>query len=134
MPWRFFAATTLVDFCSKLVVVSTAANPIVEVEYTKGKNKEKFSEEVDLSELIEVKGWKALGNRLNAHDVKKVKLIAENSPEPQVKAPIIEEEMSEEISEEQVIESKIENSPQPENGKQKGGSSYNIGETIELDF
>jgi topoisomerase-4 subunit A len=37
----------------------------VEVELVKGKGKEKEKETLSLEDIIDVKGWKALGNRLS---------------------------------------------------------------------
>jgi topoisomerase IV subunit A len=61
---------------SKLVVVTTDLQPQVEVSFKKS---DKDKEEVmtyDLDMLIDVKGWKALGNRLSNYKVTKVKLLA----------------------------------------------------------
>jgi topoisomerase-4 subunit A len=61
---------------SKLVVVSTDGQPQVEVSFKKS---EKDKEEVmtyDIDMLIDIKGWKALGNKLSNYKVTKVKLLA----------------------------------------------------------
>ena len=47
------------------------------MEVVKGKGKEKETETINLEELIDVKGWKALGNRLSQHKVTKVSLTEE---------------------------------------------------------
>ena len=47
------------------------------VQPVKGKGKEKETETVNLEDLIDVKGWKALGNRLSQHKVTKVSLTEE---------------------------------------------------------
>jgi topoisomerase IV subunit A len=60
---------------SRLVVVSTAESPEVEVEIQKAKDKPKKIETMSLDELVEVKGWKALGNRLSEYKVTKVNLV-----------------------------------------------------------
>ncbi|MES2731970.1 MAG: DNA gyrase/topoisomerase IV subunit A [Bacteroidota bacterium] len=63
---------------SKLVVVSTDQQPQVEVSF-KHSDSPKEKEEVmtyDLDMLIDVKGWKALGNRLSNYKVVKVKMLA----------------------------------------------------------
>jgi topoisomerase-4 subunit A len=62
---------------SRLVVVTTSETPEVEVELVKGKGKEKETETVNLEDVIDVKGWKALGNRLSQHKVTKVTLTEE---------------------------------------------------------
>jgi topoisomerase IV subunit A len=57
---------------SRLEFVSTAESPEIQIEVVKGKAKEKEIEEVNLEELVDVKGWKALGNRLSQFKVTKV--------------------------------------------------------------
>lgn len=54
---------------SKLSVFSSRKEVWVKYNVVKGKNKEKVEEEANLSALIDVKGWKALGNRLTQNDV-----------------------------------------------------------------
>jgi topoisomerase-4 subunit A len=60
---------------SRLVVVSTAESPEIEMEVQKSKDKPKKMEKANLDELVDVKGWKALGNRLSEYKVTKVNLI-----------------------------------------------------------
>jgi topoisomerase-4 subunit A len=61
---------------SSLTVVTTEKSPQVEIEYSKAKGREKETAMYDFDMLIDVKGWKAIGNKLSQYDVKKVKLIA----------------------------------------------------------
>lgn len=65
---------------SRLVVVTLSENPEVEVELIKGKDKKKVSETVNLEEVVDVKGWKAIGNRLSEYKVSKVVLLDEDEP------------------------------------------------------
>jgi topoisomerase IV subunit A len=60
---------------SRLVVVSTAESPEIEMEVQKAKDKPKKIETVSLDEIVDVKGWKALGNRLSEYKVTKVTLV-----------------------------------------------------------
>jgi topoisomerase-4 subunit A len=60
---------------SRLVVVSTAESPEVEIEVQKAKDKPKKVETVSLDEIVDVMGWKALGNRLSEYKVTKVNLV-----------------------------------------------------------
>ncbi|SHG45453.1 topoisomerase-4 subunit A [Chryseolinea serpens] len=62
---------------SRLVVVTTSETPEVEVTEVKGKDKEKVTDTVNLEEIVEIKGWKALGNRLSQNKVTNVTLVAE---------------------------------------------------------
>ena len=59
---------------AELTFVTTLKDPIVRYTIDLGKGK-KQEEEVALSELIEVKGWKAMGNKLVAGKISKVELI-----------------------------------------------------------
>lgn len=68
---------------SKLVLLSGAVQVIVKIEQLKGKEQTPETIESDLSTLIDVKGMKAMGNRLSQHPIKKVELIAEINPEPE---------------------------------------------------
>lgn len=70
---------------SKLIVISAAAKPVVSVEQLRGKDQTPETIEVDLSELIDVKGMKAMGNRLAQHPVKKVELLSVVDAEPGIK-------------------------------------------------
>ena len=60
---------------SRLEFVTTSDTPEVEMEYVKGKDKS--TEVVNLEDIIDVKGWKALGNRLSQYRVTKVKPVEE---------------------------------------------------------
>jgi topoisomerase-4 subunit A len=60
---------------SRLEYVTTSDTPEVEVELVKGKGKDKETEVVNLEDIIDVKGWKAMGNRLSQYKVTKVKPI-----------------------------------------------------------
>ncbi|CAN5484642.1 DNA gyrase/topoisomerase IV subunit A [soil metagenome] len=60
---------------SRLEFVTTSDTPEVEVELVKGKGKDKETEIINLEDIIDVKGWKALGNRLSQHKVTKVKAV-----------------------------------------------------------
>lgn len=62
---------------SRLVVVTTSETPEVEMDLVKGAGKEKVKEVINLEDIIDVKGWKALGNRLSQHKVTGVKLTQE---------------------------------------------------------
>jgi len=62
---------------SRLEFVTTSDTPEVEVELVKGKGKDKETEVVNLEDIVDVKGWKSLGNRLSQHKVTKVKPVEE---------------------------------------------------------
>ncbi|QEC51075.1 topoisomerase-4 subunit A [Anseongella ginsenosidimutans] len=62
---------------SKLVLISPSAAPLAEVEILKGKSKTPEVFQVSLAEFIDVKGLKAIGNRLSAQPIKSVRLLEE---------------------------------------------------------
>lgn len=91
MVKRFLIETTTLDkefnfitetIGSRLVVATTAESAEVEVEFISGKNKEKKSEVMNLEDLIDVKGWKAVGNRLSLDRVTKVTLVSDQEDAP----------------------------------------------------
>jgi topoisomerase-4 subunit A len=62
---------------SYVAVVSSEAQPQIEVEYSeKANQKEKALFDVDV--LAELRGWKAMGNKLNLGKIKGVRLISSN--------------------------------------------------------
>lgn len=60
---------------SRLEIVTTKEEPEIEIEVIKGKDKVK--ETVSLEDIIDVKGWKAMGNRLSQYKVTKVSELKE---------------------------------------------------------
>jgi topoisomerase-4 subunit A len=88
---------------SALLFATTDKHPVVEYSYRTKSGKE--TEQVDLVEFIDVKGWKALGNRLNEGKATGVKQL-ENKEEE-----------------------KKESTPKAEEPKEK----YSAGDTIEFD-
>lgn len=146
---------------AKLVLATTVPQPQVEVTYMIKGVKERKTMSVDLDMLIDIKGWKAMGNKLSPHSVKKVTLLNGSSDkkaeadamEDIQEATIAAEETSseeaiqavekEEVEPEKSIpvappEPKVQPKPvappksePPTNGKDKEGG-YNIGDTIEL--
>lgn len=65
---------------SKLSVVSTHKKPLIEMQIVKGKAKLKEDWQISLDEFIDVKGWKAIGNKLSQDEVKKVTLLTKPTP------------------------------------------------------
>lgn len=57
---------------SKLLFITKAKNPVIQLEILKGKSQIEETLEVNLSELIDVKGMKAQGNRLSLHTISKI--------------------------------------------------------------
>ncbi|MBC7913257.1 MAG: DNA gyrase/topoisomerase IV subunit A [Pyrinomonadaceae bacterium] len=92
---------------SKLVLISGAAQPIVHVETLKGKGMQPESSEINLADVIDVKGMRAQGNRLSPNEIKKVELIAEHDDSEDVPDPVASPSL-EEIVEEEKLDSEAE--------------------------
>jgi topoisomerase-4 subunit A len=67
---------------SRLILATTSETPEVELEVIKGKGKEKTAETLNLEDLIDIKGWKAQGNKLSQFKVVKVALVQEEDSGP----------------------------------------------------
>jgi topoisomerase-4 subunit A len=74
---------------SKMLFISGALQPVAKVDQLKGKTQIPETVEINLAELIDVKGMKAMGNRVTIHTVQAIELIASNDPEPE---PVVEVE------------------------------------------
>ncbi|MBD1366997.1 DNA gyrase/topoisomerase IV subunit A [Mucilaginibacter sp. ZT4R22] len=61
---------------SKLIIITSAKQPMVKVEQLKGKALVPETAELNLTDLIDIKGMKAMGNKVSIHQVKSVELIA----------------------------------------------------------
>jgi topoisomerase-4 subunit A len=84
---------------SFLSLVTTDAQAQVSVTLQKGKETEQMDYDLDM--LIDVKGWRALGNKLSGHEVKALQLIV--SEPVKVEEPVdaaLEEEEEDELPEE----------------------------------
>jgi topoisomerase-4 subunit A len=77
---------------SRLVLISTSETPEIEIEEIRNKDKGKVSEVVNLEDIVDVKGWKALGNKLSQYKVTKVSLLEE----PEEVAPQEDDETTDE--------------------------------------
>ena len=82
---------------SYLKLVTTDAQAQVSVTFLKGKVEEQM--DYDLEMLIDVKGWKALGNKLSANEVKELKLIESEQVSEQAVATVDEQEEETETAE-----------------------------------
>lgn len=64
---------------SKMLFISGTPQPLAKIEQLKGKEQLPETIELDLSLLIDVKGMRAMGNRLSQNQVKKVELLVADS-------------------------------------------------------
>ena len=78
---------------SYLKLVSSEKQPQVKVLIEKGKEKEE--QEYDLDMLIDVKGWKAIGNKLSSHPVVEINLIQADAKTTEEESSSSEEETTE---------------------------------------
>lgn len=72
---------------SKLIIISGAAQPVVKIVQLKGKTLIPEEADLNLTDLIDVKGMKAMGNRLSVHQVKSVELLTEHDDAEDVPDP-----------------------------------------------
>jgi topoisomerase-4 subunit A len=72
---------------SKMLLISGAMQTIIKVEQLKGATKIPETVELNLADLIDVKGMKAMGNRLSAHVVQSVTLLSEHDDAEDVPDP-----------------------------------------------
>jgi topoisomerase IV subunit A len=126
---------------TKLYFASMAKSPKIKYSYNVGKTKEE--KEVALTEFIDVKGWKALGNRLVDAKLLKVDIIetaevlddAESDINDQEVDIISDDAQTVDNTQENIITEVIE--PKPENPTEKESkpnSGLKPGDTIEFDF
>ncbi|MCB0497730.1 MAG: DNA gyrase/topoisomerase IV subunit A [Cyclobacteriaceae bacterium] len=118
---------------SKLIAVSVHPNPDVQVDVVKGKAKEKETLVTPAADIIDVKGWKAVGNRLSQYQVRKAQLLEPEDENHKTAKPEVEEE-KEEVVQQKQAESKQEDAPKPrqESSKKDDDKGYDVGTTLEL--
>ena len=68
---------------SKMLVVTANPEPEIEVKLQRDKKADKETEHIKLHEFIDVKGWKAQGNKLNYYKIHALNLLTDEGPEPQ---------------------------------------------------
>nr|WP_262895317.1 DNA gyrase/topoisomerase IV subunit A [Hymenobacter sp. CCM 8763] len=71
---------------SKLLVATAHPEPAAEVKLQRDKKAERETEKLLLHEFIDVKGWKARGNKLNYYKLHSLTLLTDEGPEPERKA------------------------------------------------
>nr|WP_317194813.1 DNA gyrase/topoisomerase IV subunit A [Hymenobacter telluris] len=68
---------------SKLLVATAYPEPVAEIKFQRDKKADKETEKLLLHEFIDVKGWKAMGNKLNYYKIHSVTLLTDEGPDPQ---------------------------------------------------
>ncbi|HLO55075.1 MAG TPA: DNA gyrase/topoisomerase IV subunit A [Saprospiraceae bacterium] len=126
---------------TKLYFASMAKSPKIKYSYNVGKTKEE--KEVALTEFIDVKGWKALGNRLVDAKLLKVDIIETAEVIEDAETDVNDQEVDIISDDVQTVEDTQENNiteiiePKPENPTEKESkpnSGLKPGDTIEFDF
>jgi topoisomerase-4 subunit A len=110
---------------SKLSVASLSAKPAVEIEQGRGKK-----ETILLDEFIDIKGWKALGNKLNYPKITGFKLLS--TSEEDINSGEIEESGETDVSKKD-FPKKNPLAKKPVEGK-GDKDKFDVGSTIQLDF
>ncbi|TVR78790.1 MAG: DNA gyrase/topoisomerase IV subunit A [Chitinophagaceae bacterium] len=133
---------------SKLELVTTHQKPAIELHMRKGKYKEKIQETVELAEFIDIKGWRAIGNRLTTNTVDKIIMIDRPETETQTETPTDPDDtlFPETTSNKPEPEEKKAEKPTPEPEKEKPANKsedkpkssdtkkFQPGQTIEWDL
>lgn len=126
---------------TKLYFASMAKSPKIKYSYNVGKTKEE--KEVALTEFIDVKGWKALGNRLVDAKLLKVDIIETAEVVEDAETDVNDQEVDIISDDIQTVEDTQESNitkiiePKPENPTEKESkpnSGLKPGDTIEFDF
>ncbi|MBC6699300.1 DNA gyrase/topoisomerase IV subunit A [Hymenobacter sp. BT190] len=68
---------------SRMLAVTANPEPQVEVKLQRDKKADKETEKINLHEFIDVKGWKAMGNKLNYFKIHSLALLTDEGPEPE---------------------------------------------------
>ncbi|SEM55290.1 topoisomerase-4 subunit A [bacterium A37T11] len=122
---------------SKLVLLTNAADPVVQLDILKGKSQTPETLEQNLAELIDVKGMKAQGNKLSPHTIKGVQLLsvevdpAENLP----KNGLGNDEVGDDPDEEDILpdEGPEDDGPTPPKPPKRPGVAFEITNPEDVD-
>lgn len=68
---------------SRMLAVTANPEPQMEVKLQRDKKADKETEKINLHEFIDVKGWKAMGNKLNYFKIHSLALLTDEGPEPE---------------------------------------------------
>ena len=68
---------------SKMLAATANPEPVVAVKFQRDKKADKEAEKIALHEFIDVKGWKAMGNKLSYFRIHSLDLLTDEGPEPQ---------------------------------------------------
>jgi topoisomerase-4 subunit A len=97
---------------SKLLLASTDKRPRLEVIIPKTAQKEEIHEEYLIEELVDIRGWRAMGNKLPSDKFKEVRWL------PSLPDPV--EEVPEVISDDEPVENDVEDAEDDNNENENG--------------
>ncbi len=108
------------------------------VQLTTGTKKKSETQEVNLSQFIDIKGWKAMGNKLTTEPLLEVKLLSATEPVVAVAEPKPERAEEEEEEGADAVELADNDAAEADNAPESNASgtsegSIDIGTTIEFD-
>lgn len=106
---------------SKLEFVSTQKDPRIELTYTEKGKKEKETAEYSLVALIDVKGWKAMGNKFLAGKIHKLTQVSKEEVEPEPETEEDDDKEGDKSSESYNAGSSIDLSDDKKEGKDQLG-------------
>lgn len=161
MVKRFLVETTTPDkdfnfisesIGSRLEFATTKDEPEIQAEIIKGKDKS--TETLSLEEIIDVKGWKAMGNRLSQFKVTKVKPVEEEdsgleegdeenevletkATEAKKSSPSPKKKSADQADQADLFEEQSDKTDKEGNEKEKvkgSNKTFKPGQTIELDL
>lgn len=139
MVKRFHIETRNYDMMTKFIsnhksskLYFAALDEDTTVTFSYKKNKQKHDETLDIAEFIDVKGWKALGNKLGEYKILKLEKANENEEIAEIEAK--EDEKPKKNVKKSVTKSKKVS--QKKSGTSKKGNKNDLtpGDTIEFDF
>jgi topoisomerase-4 subunit A len=118
---------------TKLYYASLDEEPVITYSYKKDNKKQE--EELSLAEFIDIKGWKALGNKLGDYKILKVTELTEDSDEEienEAEEKNVKKNTNKNVTnkDNKSLKNKSNNKKSPSKGK----SGLNPGDTIEFDF
>lgn len=128
---------------SKLTAIALDKAPKVEVNYKKKGEKTKSTTTYDLSELIEVKGWKSQGNRFPVQTITSVQVLEPEQPEESgEEKPQVKEMQKEKVEEDKgdflkQLKEEIKHEVESESDKEetkKEGKGLDVGSSIEFNI
>lgn len=102
---------------SKLIVLTRAVTPLVSLKLLKGKSQTPETTEVNLNDIVDVKGLRAQGNKLSPHGVVSVTLLTNEEPEEEssytsaAKAPDSSEDKPDDKEKQEVPIARIDKTP-----------------------